>query len=563
MIALAAPTAESRRLAPVFSLPARLARLAGLTRRDTVPDLLLAFGSFLAYGVLDWLTRGAAVLDTGRASGPSLLLAAISANPQYWLVLVLLVVAVTWRYSHRFLVPWSALDRGLALRWLVGPLIVLVAWQGSLYHYNFLLDRSHLLDRLLVVALALGALVRPALLLPFALQSRVVAAQFVLPSGILAAQNIDELLIIVVLAIAGTHLVTVVTGRNDTAAVMLVVIAAIATHFFVPGRGKLALGWLVEEDLANLASSGRNLGWLGQTDGSLSRFLAGAAGALGWPARAATLVLELLVALAAATYRMFRWWMPVAIMFHVVNFLFLGYWFLSWVVLEFILLVMLTRPGLTDWLDRNLTPGRAAMTVAAVVLAGPLLFHPPGLAWLDSPVSYGYEFEGVGLSGRRYHVPNRSLAPFEQEITFGGLALGSTRPVTGPYGVVESAALLHDVSDLSDAGTVLAREEPIGDADRRTRLRSEAFLSDFMRWAERRSTGNGLSELASALAPPSKFWTGRPSPDYRFQEPLRRLDVVRVVGVRHGDSLERRPVHVLTLTMEDGGGVNVHHPDEE
>jgi hypothetical protein len=277
----------------------------------------------------------------------------------------------------------------------------------------------------------------------------------------------------------------------------------------------------------------------------------------------ATLVLELAAAVAAMTYRLFRWWLPAAILFHIVNFLFLGYWFFPWIVLELVLLVVLTRPGLSEWLGRNLTLGRAGMTLAAVVLAGPLLFHPPGLAWLDSPVSYSYEFEGVGVSGRYYHVPNQALAPFEQEITFGGLAFGSTRPVTGPYGVVDSVAQLHEVSSFPDADSVIAHEQPIGDADRRRRLRSEAFLADFMGWAERRSTSNGLQTALYVLAPPSKFWTGRPSPEYRFQEPLIRLDVHRVVGVRHGDSLERRPVHVETLTAKPGGGVTVHHPDEE
>ncbi len=563
IIALAAPTAASRRRAPVFSLPARLARLAGLTRRDTVSDLALAAGGFAAYKALDALTRGAAELDTGSAAGPSLLVAAITGNPLHWLVLAVVAGVAAWRRLDLVLSPWSALDHGSVLRWLAGPLIVLLAWQGSLYHYNFLLDRGHLLDRSLVLILALAALVRPAFLLPFALQSRIVAAQFALPSGILAAQNIDELLIIVVLAVAGAHLVVVLTGRNDTAAVMLVVIAAVATHFFVPGRGKLALGWLMEENLANLASSGRNLGWLGQTGDSLSRFLADLAVTLGWPARAATIVLELLAAVAAATYRWFRWWLPAAILFHIVNFLFLGYWFFSWIVLELVLLVILTRPGLGDWLGRNLTPGRAVMTMAAVVLAGPVLFHPPGLAWLDSPVSYGYQFEGVGVSGARYHVPNGNMAPFEQEITFGGLALGSTRPLTGPYGVVDSVAQLHEVSGLPDTDSVLAHEQPVDEADREIRLRSEAFLADFMRWAERRSTGNGPPAILSALAPPSKFWTGRSSPQYRFQEPLKRLDVVRVVGVRRGDSLEREPVDVLTLIMEGDGGMTVHHPDGE
>jgi len=495
--------------------------------------------------------------------GPSLLGAAAATNPVPWLALVVVVAVGLWRSPRRLMRTWAAIDRGLVLRWLAGPLVVLLAWEGAFHPYNFLLDHTFPLDRLLILALAAGALWRPLLLIPLALMSRVIAGQFALPSGILAAQNIDELLIIVLLAVAGAHLITAMFGRDDTAPLVLVIMAAVATHFFVPGRGKLVLEWLTNENLANLATSGYNVGWLGQTDGSLARFLVAAVTAVGWPIRAAALGLELASGVVVIHYRAFLWWLPVAMSFHVLNFLFLGYWFLGWVVLEIGLVVLLTRPGLSEWLGRNLSPGRAVMSAAAVVIAGPWLFHPPALAWLDSPVSYGWELEGVGRSGQAYHVPIRALAPFEQEITFGRLGLGATRPLTGPYGVVESAASLHDLAGLTDPAGAMAHEQLALSSDLAAAEKSEAFLVDFLGWTELRSTGGGLPARVAALAPPPKFWTGRAQPNYRFQEPLSRLEIRRVIGVREGDVLERRQVRVLILSVDGDGMITADHVHEE
>ncbi len=57
-------------------------------------------------------------------------------------------------------------------------------------------------------------------------------------------RNIDDLLVKVVVAVAAGHLLYVITGRNRTAPVILLITAALAAHFFIPGKGKVEIGWL-------------------------------------------------------------------------------------------------------------------------------------------------------------------------------------------------------------------------------------------------------------------------------------------------------------------------------
>lgn len=525
-----------------------IVRRLGFPVPDGRGDLLYAASFFLAYVVIDLITRNLANYDTEAAGGPSLLYAALRSNLATALVSGLVIAIAIWQRPERWLSPWTDLERGKELRRLIAPLLFLLTWQSAFHQYNYLLERAHLGDRVLVVALAVAALQRPLFLIPFVLQSRVIAEQFGLPYGTLAAQNVDELLLVVLLAVVGAHLVYVATGRIDSAPVVLVICAALATFFFIPGRGKVLLGWLGDEDLANLASSGYAVGWLGQTDGALARWFVGTVDSIGLPLRLLTVLIEVGAVIVVVNYRWFRLWLPLIIGFHVVNFLFLGFWFLAWIVLEVALILLFTRPTLREWLGRNLSLGRAAMTAITVGLFGPLLFHPPGLAWLDSPVAYGYQIEVVGSSGARYNLPIRSFAPFEQELTFDRLQLGANHRLSGAYGVVASSEQLLELQQLENLEELAALEEPLGSTNDASSGQAEDFLRSFIDYANARADGN--NDLAGALdvvQPFSKFWTGSPEPHYQFQESIVSLEVFQLTSLRVGDDFHHRRSSVLAL----------------
>lgn len=191
------------------------------------------------------------------------------------------------------------------------------------------------------------------------------------------------------------------------------------------------MGWLADESLPYVPLNGWVTGWLGQTDGGWARTLADLVTPVDGPLRLATLGLELGAVVAVVHHRLFRLWFPAVIAFHVVNFALFGFWFLGWIVVEVGLSIVLWRTELADWVAANATPARGALVAAAVAVAGAALFHPPGLAWFDTPLAYGVEVEAVGTSGKRYRVPISSFSPFEQELAFTRVQLGSTRRLVG------------------------------------------------------------------------------------------------------------------------------------
>ena len=243
--------------------------------------------------------------------------------------------------------------------------------------------------------------------------------------------------------------------------------------------------------------------------------------------------------------RLTRLWLPGLVVFHVMTFATTGFWFLPWIALEVGLFAILSLPSLRSWVMENATPARGLLAVACVAGA-PFLFHPPGLAWLDAPVSSGYEIEAIGVSGAEYHVAASAFAPLSHHVAFDRLQLGPTVAATGAYGAVTATAHLAALEQITDVDELKAFEATLGPPT--GIARSQQFLMTFLEHTRHPHSTNWFG-----LGAPEHFWTSRPEPSYRFQEPLRELAVFRVRAIHHDGEPVRERQLVLTLTMDDRG----------
>lgn len=514
-------------------------RALGHDSRSTFAHVVLVF---VAYAVAERATGALARVRDDDLRRFSLVLASISHRWPIALLAVAVVAGLLFRprIRSRLVSPWSVLERGTTLRWIAIPLVLLLTWQGSLYEYNWFAGRVHLFDRALVVGLAVAVVLRPAFLLPFVVAVRIVAEQFLLPFGTSAGRNIDRLLVIALVAIAAVHVLYVITGNPSTAPVLLVVTAALAAHFFIPGKGKVGMGWLTSGDASNLPLSSYTTGWLGHTDGAWARTLS------RWLRRSdpllklGTMLVEVGAIVAATHWRLTRLWLPALIGFHVIVFASTGFWFGSWIVLEVALLVVFWRRSLRDWVAQNATPARAGVTALAV-LGASVLFQPPGLAWLDAPVSYGYELEAIGDSGATYHVAIATLAPLDLHLAFDRVQFTATLPATGAYGAVTSTFEFDALQGIETFDDMAAYESSLPPTT--ATAASVAFIQTFVdRTADRPSPD------WSVLAPPGHFWTSRSDPAYDFQEPLAELSLYRVRSIHHDGEPEYRREFVVRVT---------------
>jgi hypothetical protein len=530
--------------------------VAGIQRLlsdDKPRDLLRVGGIVGAFAITDVLTRAIARVDSRTPSSAVLLWRAVSASP---LPVGLLSAAfgLIWRFGRGSLVrSWSAIDRGTVLRWLAVPLVLLTSWELSLYEFNYLVGRWNGFDRFLLIGLAIGAWFRPVLLVAFVVEARVIAAQFVEPFGTTAGENIGELLLVALLVIAALHIVVAVTGESESASVMLVLGAAVATHYFSPGLAKARIGWLSGNEPGNLALNSYTSGWLGGGDGSWARNLAESSDRFAWVIVTGTIVAEVCAFIAVYSRRLLRWWLPMWAIFHIAVLVMSGFFLIGWVVLEITMLVVLVWPGSNDWLKGNDTPMRGLIAVVLVVVAGQTLFHPPKLAWFDSPIGYGYEVTAVGESGDIYGVPLTAFAPFQQELSFGFVQFRDRFDVVGGYGAASSKSLTDALKEIATFDDLASFEAKFDLTPADLRRRSETLL---VRWFDAVNKRGDLA-LVPLLSPPTRFLTSSKNPTYHFQEPLRSASVVQVVSIHHGDTPTTMRTKLLTVAKDASGRAEI------
>lgn len=529
---------------------------------DTPLDLFMVGAFFVLYLAVDQLTRAMVDLAADDLTRWSLVVACADRRSVLWLGVTVVAAGVCAvpTLRPRVAAAWSTLDQGNALRLLVAPLIVLLAWKGVLYPFNFFAGQLHLLDRVALLLLAVAALWRPVFLVPFALEFRVIAAQTIFPFGTEAGRNIDGLPVAIVLLVGTGHLLYLLTGRRATSAVVLAIGSAIAAHFYIPGKGKVMLDWWAVNDISNLPMGAYTAGWLGQTDGAIAAAMSSAFGRFSTPIKLATLVLEVGAVVLVSHRRLLRVGLVAWIGFHVVTFISTGYFFVEWMAAEVGLLSILSvnRADVRAWVDENATWARAGVAVAATVGA-PLLFHPPGLAWIDAPVSYGYRIEAVGESGTIYRLPASTLAPLDEAVMFNRIQFSPTGHLSGAYGAMESGERLEALKAIDDLDSLEAAEANAPKADPARRARSVDLLSEFI-ISTQDDNARSVNRRLRQLGPPPLFWSSWSDDDYRFDEPLVGLDVQLITSV-HGDrtgqggSALTRVQPVQSLRLQDDGSV--------
>lgn len=417
---------------------------------DAMTDMAYFVAIFLAFFVVDRSVLALARLPEGDVESSVLVLRALQDHTPIAIAgLAAFVFCFIFRRPELF-IRWNDLEHGQILRQLATPVVVLLAWRYSTYDYNFIAEQWHWIDRILLISLAFAAIARPVFLIPLAFHLRVILQQFLYPVGVSMETNITDLLVMLLLAMACGHLLFVVTRRTATAPSLALTCALLAGHFFRAGRLKLGLEWVADDHIANLALSSYTAGWLGSGDGHAAKRIADIAESINRPILVLSLLIELGVIVAITRPRLFRVWLLGAASFHAAIFIFTGFSFLEWTVMELALFIALTRPGLMNWLQTNWTPAQGVVLALVVVFATPVLFHPPGLAWLDSPVSYGYAVYGIGASGTHYQIDLNELGPFEEDVAFMNFQFAPRlAPVSG-YGAAGSVDVFKELEAVGD-----------------------------------------------------------------------------------------------------------------
>jgi hypothetical protein len=538
--------------------------------RDRLTDALRLDGAVLAgaavVSALFLLLEPAfyAILSTPRAAyeAPSLLVAAFGHSAAYglgWGLSALALAAAPRRV-------WWRLPADARWLWLpAGAAVVVVAWHLGTLDANWVLGREYRLDRVLLVLVALGALLHPALLAAFAACALAFTGQLHVPGvrfGWLDTNVLYHALLIAFLGI--TAYAPGWRGRPvrwrgrglgvPVASTWAVLLGVLAAWYLLPAIGKVRLDWLSENNLAHLLHAAyEQHGWLAWLGPERHAALGDSVRRWAVPMQAFGLAAESLVLFVFWSRRVAIGLLALCFALHAGIFAASGVFFWKWMVLLAAIAAAFWWMGEARW--RRLFP-RSTMLAAAVPIAlgyallGP---RPSILAWYDTPLVYRFQIEVTGESGRRYEATPAAFAPFDSRFAQARFyALAETPRLVDCYGNTYRRHPYRALLAAETAAEVREIVERYGErrASPEGRAELEALFRRFLDATHERAARPPLD--FGPVRAPLHLWTGQRHdarlPAYRHEEPLRRLEITLVH--RHGVGSRYRVVseeRVLTV----------------
>jgi hypothetical protein len=446
-------------------------------------------------------------------------------------VLALAVLpAVLLTRAHRC--GWESLGAGaFELRTLATVLALTLAWEEVTAPPNYYFRRRWAADRWLTLLSAASVALHPAFILCFLVAWLPLVWQVKHPACFAVGLHplVDkslpqQLLILLAAASAGAW-----ASDIDLGLLPVLLLSAVAAHYFVPALAKLRLGkhpcaWLLHNRMSNLLVTMHNYGWL------RSRW--STAAVARWAQRlrpfdpwlnGAVLAIELGSLLLLADHRLALALLAAFVVLHLGILAVAGIFFWKW--LPPLVLVFVGVARLSGVLFNS-----SALLVSAVILAvSPLFFRPFWLGWWDMPINHFFRLHAVGDSGRVYDLGLGAVAPYDQcfgQTTFGFLV--ETPMLVGAMGGYEEPGaqgreLLRELENTGGepwrvAALCAARGRSW--ADERAAGSFARFLKTFFANRNRRLE---RTDLLSRLAPPRHFLFSCDEAEYRRQEPVRRL----------------------------------------
>lgn len=330
--------------------------------------------------------------------------------------------------SARF--GWEQFEHGRVLRTYALVLCCLLAYSFALYPFNYFLDQWHLLDRLVLVGLAISVYRWPLMVVPVLFYANVMHWQVNGPYPI-GTNMTDKRLAFDVVAVLAAYIVlraVLTKDKTPLAAFVFFTLIVIGADYFWPGYLKTVKGperwsWVTDNNITHLALMALGQGF---TPLGLPRDIVLAV--LGVLAKLQLLlgsfvILGELAGLVCLASRKFA--VVVLANFILLNagiFFLSGIFFWKWMVADAAFLWLLLRlPAGTLGQVFLFAPGRRpgktnvalfGLSVVAIALSSHLLF-PVGLAWFDSKATHSFHLFATGVSGTRYEIPRGFFAPYD------------------------------------------------------------------------------------------------------------------------------------------------------
>jgi hypothetical protein len=162
-------------------------------------------------------------------------------------------------------ISWKRLFGGTKLRNLLTIICWILAWQFSLYDYNFYFDQWHWVERCSLLVSAILVFKHPVFCFPVMVLVQIIGSQFEYPLQELSWT--DKRLPFDLLILFNCYLAVRAWIKTPPEMCVYVALCLVGSFYYVPALSKLNLEespvvWIFQNDLANLFISSYVNGWL-------------------------------------------------------------------------------------------------------------------------------------------------------------------------------------------------------------------------------------------------------------------------------------------------------------
>ena len=461
-------------------------------------------------------------------------------NPLYYSVPV-----AVWLLRRRVFVAWDAVPFARQLQWFATGLALMLAATFGGQEFNLFFNQEYLIDRSVLLVLAILVAVRPFFVLPFVILAVCLGGQFCFPMSehawdvhLLGIYRLPVHLLLIILCGFVFESKARVPGFNST---ILLTMVVVASGYWVPGITKLRMGWVTLPSVHYSLFGGWCHGWLSFIDAPQIADMTNRLRPFAVSLQCATVLFEC-GALFILCRRVALILLPVWVLFHVGALALYGYAFWMWILIDLsVFLLVLKRPVC-------LQSFKWQHFLIALVLIGvsSRWLNPNRLAWFNAPLCNTYHFVAVGDSGARYALTPQFFAPYDYVFTMNWFEYVSTqRQVTGPYGTTMNGRF-SAMSGSQLANTQIERGNKAADPILTAEL--TRFLQEYLRnWNTRRSNS---ASMFQQLKPPVLLNTTLKPVKIPLQERIESVEIVRVRTVLLDATVDREQVEVcLTVAV--------------
>lgn len=470
---------------------------------------------------------------------------------------------------------WIDLSSGHELRWFLLLLAAAVSWPLLTMPFNFYHDQAYVSLRVLALVLLAGAWWRPLLLVPLTFVLSLLLWQLDQPQMGAGYIFPHKLHLLHVLNLAAVFLLVSLwpreqwQGRTPLLPFLLLVFCLVAAVYWQPAFAKWRIGWLLHGHLEHMPLAAYAHGWLAGLDVALVERSARVIAGLDLPLRLLTLGFESLFLLVLWRRRLASALLLIAVAFHCGVFLFYGYLFWTWMLLNLALFLLVRRlerrkdrqsdRGAVNDASLHELFGKWSLAVSIVLIAFSSYWCSPSqLAWFDARVSYSFRHEVLGSSGARYAVSPRFFEPYGDVFTMASFRflVKDHATVAGPYATVNSRAMAEQVNRVTNLSDLLALEQTrMGRYnEKRAQVHADFLRQYFVHWNNSfRTDTSGIRRSFGRNWSPPQFWSAVQDstlPEFTGQETVQEVIVRESTHLYDGAVLQEvRNIEVLRVSV--------------